>query len=724
MRDRAVRVVGIVIITLILALICFVRLFNLQIIHGTEYRAQASQRLYRAYAIPAPRGEILDRNGVPLVKNRMGYTVRIEKTDLSDDEFNKILYNAAELVATYGSEIDSIFPIVMNDKGNLEYDFTIEKNGGTREVDGVTPKKITKVERKKDSDTDDDDVSESDDELSNEDKKEALKRHEEDKKKAEQEHLEDWKKTNKLTKLDSISDIFNYYKEKYSVPNDFDDKKALAVVAVRYAMEMDNFSEKNPYTMARDISELAVQKIKEQHLDFKGVDVVIEPVRIFAQNKMASHILGRTGKIYAEEYEKMKYDGYGMHDIIGKDGLEKALEKYLKGIDGYKSVEMKNVGGTTEILEGCDPTPGNYVKLTLDSRLQKATETALLEHIMTAVGPEGAGAAIVVNPQDGGVLSMASYPTYDLATFNDDYEKLLNSKSKPLINRALNGTYSPGSTFKPLTAIAGLEGGTITPDSYITDLGKYTFYDSYQPTCLVYSSSGATHGTINVSEAIGVSCNYFFYDIGRRMGIEKIDEYATAFGLGQHTGIELDESMGILASPQEREAAGGTWYPGDVLQTAIGQSDNLFTPVQLASYIATILNKGKRLKLHLVDEIAKYGTGEVVLKKEAEVMNEKPISDSTYDAVKKGMRQVVTSGTASASFATCKYAVAGKTGTAEVPDGADNVLFAGFAPYENPEIVVVVIIEHGASSSHPASCARDIIDSYMSIKNGNDKKAD
>ncbi len=224
----------------------------------------------------------------------------------------------------------------------------------------------------------------------------------------------------------------------------------------------------------------------------------------------------------------------------------------------------------------------------------------------------------------------------------------------------------------------------------------------------MYSSAGATHGTINVSEAIGVSCNYFFDDVGRRTTIETIDDYATKFGLGQATGIELPESTGILASPEYREKMGGIWNPGDVLQAAIGQSDNMFTPAQLASYVCTILNRGRRYSLHLVNEIVDYDTGEVVFRKQPEILDDNPISESTYSAVKDGMRQVVTLGTASAAFATSKYKAAGKTGTAEVPDGEDNVLFVGFAPYDDPQIVIAVIIEHGAKYPRRSGCKRGV----------------
>ncbi len=707
MKNGFVRFYIIIATVVLLAAACAVRLVDLQIVKGSEYAEINNERLIRAYSVAAPRGEILDNKGKPLVENRTGYSIRVQKIGLNDDELNRILYSAAKLAAEYGAETESSFPIVKDENGkSLAFDFTIEENGGTRPVEGVKYPKTTEKPDEKTSD-----AKETEDKTNAGDSEEKRT-----------EKLEAWKKDNKLTDFSSAEEILDFYEKKYAVSSEYDSDTALAITAIRYAMDKASFSEKNSYKLCRDVDMAVVQQIKEQYSDFPGRDVVIEPFRSFTKGTLAAHILGRTGRIYAEEYAEMKNDGYGINDMIGKDGLEKVLEKYLKGKDGYKSVEMSRGGGVTRILQDKEPKSGNYAKLTLDRDLQEATENALKEKISQAVGT-GSGAAIAVNPKTGGVLAMASYPTYDLSTFNEDYDKLIKSKTKPLINRVLNGTYSPGSTFKPLTSVAALESGTITPDTYITDLGKYTYYPSYQPTCLVYSSSGATHGTINVSQAIGVSCNYFFYDVGRRMGIETLDQYASNFGLGQTTGIELPESTGILASPSNRESAGGVWYPGDVLQAAIGQSDNLFTPAQLASYICTLLNKGKRYSLHLVDEVVDYDTNEVVLKKEPEVLFDNPISDSTYNAVTDGMRRVVTSGTASAAFASSKYKAAGKTGTAEVPDGADNVLFVGFAPYDDPEIVVAVIIEHGASSSFSAGVAREIFDAYMQIKNGEYKSA-
>lgn len=702
-------------IVLVLALVCTIRLFDLQIINGSDYQTQANRRMVRAYSIAAPRGEMLDCNDKPIVENRIGYSIQVQKIDLSNDEVNRILYNAAALAASYGAEIESTFPIVMDEKTeNLKYDFTLEENGGTRKVEGV--KLVKAVQEKLDEEK-----AKPDEGGEEKEKEKEEKPSEEEKAKAEEEEqtkLEEWKKKNKLKDYSSPEQILEHYRKKYEISSEFADEKLLTLVAIRYAMEKSGFGEKDPYILARDVDEIVLQQIKEQFMDYPGVDMVIEPVREYSNGKMAAHILGRTGKIYAEEYAELKDKGYGMNDIIGKDGLEKILEEYLKGQDGYKSVEMDRAGGVTQILESQPPKPGNFARLTLNRDIQKVAEEALAENVIKAVGKDGAGAVIAVDPRTCGVLAMASYPAYDITTFNEKYDEMLKSKSKPLINRVLNGTYSPGSTFKPLTSIAALESGVITPGTYITDKGKYTYYDSYQPTCLVYSSSGATHGTIEVSEAIGVSCNYFFYEVGRKMGIETIDEYATKFGLGQPTGIELPESTGILASPEYREKAGGVWYPGDVLQAAIGQSDNMFTPAQLASYVCTMLNKGKRYSLHVINEVVDYDTGEVVHKFEPEVLENTPISDSTLNAVKDGMRQVVSTGTASEAFRGTKYRAGGKTGTAEVPDGADNVLFVGFAPYDDPEIVIAVIIEHGASSSFAASVAREVFDAYMEIKDG------
>ena len=679
----------------VLLLTCIIRLFDLQVAQGEEYRQTAQQRLIQAYPVKAPRGEILDRYGEAFVKNRMGYAVQIRKVEISNDDLNDLILALSDLIQQEGGALETDFPIFY-DTVNEFWGFTYTEGKESREEIKQAETDIRNAIRSEESDID----------------MEAAERLKEQQK----QRLQSWKEENKLTQYTSAKDILDSYCLKYQLASKYTDEEALTIVSVRYDMKQSGFSGNNPYVLARDVTMKTVAQIKENKEKYPGVEVEIEPIRVYAHEGLAAHLLGRCDKIYAEEYQVLKEQGYGMNDIIGKDGLEKVLEKYLKGKDGYKSISMDRSGSETEILQSQAVKPGNYAKLTLDLELQKAAETALRENITAAVDRNGAGGAIAIIPNTGEVLALASYPSYNPGTFVEDYEKLVQTKSNPLLNRVLDGTYSPGSTFKPLTAIAGLETGVIQPNTYIQDKGKYTFFPSYQPTCLIYSSKGETHGTIEVAEALGVSCNYFFFEVGRLTGIETLGEYAKRFGLGEPTGIELGESKGLMASPEHREKLGQEWYPGDVIQTAIGQSDNLFTPAQLANYIATLLNKGRRYRLHLVDEVVDYDTQEVVMRTNPEVLSDHTIQDTTFQKVTQGMRQVVTNGTAKEAFASAKYQAAGKTGTAEVPNGADNVLFVGFAPYENPEIVVAVVIEHGATSYYAANVARQIFDAYMSLK--------
>jgi len=682
-RNPSGRYLVILAIIGVLVLTCIIRLFDLQVVKGNTYRATAEKRLVQAYPVKAPRGEILDRYGEPFIRNRMGYALQLQKISIENDDLNDEILELATLVLTNGGELMTEFPIY--------YDEETEDFGYTM-TEGYTARR--RVVEARETDT------EAAEQIA----------------KAQQKALSDWKEEKKLTGYSSAREIAEYYRSRYRLSGKYTDPEALIIVSVRYDMEESGFGGSNPYILARDIGEETLQMIKENGEKYPGVAIEMEPIREYAHAGCAAHILGRCDKIYAEEYQELKSKGYGMNDIIGKDGLEKVLESYLKGTDGYKSVSMAKGGGATELLQSQAVKPGNYASLTLDLQLQLAAEKALEENITAAVSRNGAGGAIAIVPSTGEVLALASYPDYDPATFVEEYDELLASKSKPLINRVLDGLYSPGSTFKPLTAIAGLETGVITPNTYIQDKGKYTFFPGYQPTCLIYSQKKETHGYIEVAEALGVSCNYFFFEVGRLCGIETLNDYAKRFGLGEVTGIELGESKGLVAGPEHREKLGQPWYPGDVIQAAIGQSDNQFTPAQLASYIATVLNKGRRYRLHMVGEVVDYDTKEVVMRNNPEVLSETTIQDSTYDKIKAGMRQVVTNGTAKAAFETAKYQAAGKTGTAEVPDGADNVLFVGFAPYENPEIVVAVVIEHGATSHFAAKTARQIMDAYMELK--------
>ena len=585
------RFIFIYIILAIFAVICIVRLFDLQIVNGDEYKEQAENRLVRACTIKAPRGEIMDRYGVPIVTNSMGYYILLQSVDRSDNALNETISALIDICNKDEVEYFDSFPI-----SHAPYKFTFSGDNS-------------------------------------------------------EEELAKWKNENNLKKYNSAEEVINYYFEKYNISEAFDNNKARDIAAVRYTMETKNFSVMNPYTFANDISMETVQKIKECEFDLKGVSVEIEPVRQYPYGSMAAHILGRTDIIYSEEYMELRDQGYGMNDIIGKDGLEKVLEKYLKGKDGYKRVEQTRSGAVSQTLGVKEAETSNYAVLTLDVGLQQKAEEALAENIAATRGDKGydcySGAAVAVEISSGDVLAMASLPSYEPTEYTKFYNKLLKDSHKPLFNRALDGAYTPGSTFKPLVAIAALEEGLISPTDTIEDKGVYRYYaPSYQPTCLIWKNTGKTHGSINVSQAIGVSCNYFFFDVGRRLTIDTLNKYAHLFGLGEKTGIELSESQGIVAGPEYRKTRNMEWYPGDTLQAAIGQSDNMFTPAQLASYVSTILNKGNRYALRLVKEVRSYKTGEIVYKNEPKILSQAEISDATLEAVKDGMRRVTEDGTA------------------------------------------------------------------------------
>lgn len=641
-------------------IVCAAQLVNLQIINGDSYRESIINQTERSYPITASRGEIFDTYGRPLVTNRMGYYIRIQDMSARDKELNETIAVLLGIMRENEAEFIDNFPI----KGDpYEFDFP----------DASDPEK----------------------------------------------EIKNWKKENDFSEKLSAKKIMDELIKKYNISDEYDNATKRDIVSVRFEMEKKNFTVVTPYTFATDISEEVVQKVTERGFEMTGVSVEVEPMREYVSGTMAAHILGRTGIIYAEEYEELKDKGYGINDIIGKEGIEKILESYLKGKDGSMMVKQNNRGSVEQVLSEIPPETDNYAVLTIDSKLQEVTEKSLEENIAAARADKGydafSGAAIAVEIKTGEVLAIASYPGYDPVSYNENYNELSKDETNPLFNRALNGVYTPGSTFKPLTAIAALEEGVITPTGTIECEGVYKYYaPSFQPTCLIWKS-GQTHEHLTVSEALGVSCNYFFYEAGRRTGIEKLNEYAKKFGLGEKTGIELSESPGILASPEYRDKLDMQWYPGDTIQAAIGQSDNMFTPAQLASYIATILNKGTRYSLRIVKEVRSYDTDKIVYKTEPEVLDKTEISDSTFAAVKEGMRRVTDDGTASAVFDAFPIAVGGKTGTAEVSSGSDNVLFVGFAPYDNPQIAVAVVIEHGASSRYPSMVARDMFSSYLGL---------
>ena len=402
-------------------------------------------------------------------------------------------------------------------------------------------------------------------------------------------------------------------------------------------------------------------------------------------------------------------DGHFAGAVVGS----RAVRQYTTNQEGKITSELYSI----------EPEPGGAVALTIDIDFQAAVEEALARSVEAMAAEDGiedrGAAAAVVSVADSEILALGTYPSYSQRTYVEDYAALSEDPRHPFVNRAISSAYAPGSTFKPLTAIAGLESGIITPSTIINTLGRYMYYydphpaRSYTPSCWLYKQSGGRHGRINVTQAIYHSCNYFFYEIGRLMGIDTLDEYAKAFGLGEHTGIELGETTGTLAGPAYSQSQGQTWYGGNTLQAAIGQSDNTFTPLQLANYIATFLRGGVRLDAHLLKEVDAYDGSGVLYSHQPEILSEIAVDGANIAAVKQGMGDLVSKGSVSRQFASCVVSAGAKTGSAQTGDTNANGVFVCFAPFDEPEIAVAVVIEKGKAGSALASTAVEILNAYF-----------
>lgn len=658
-----------------LGMLCAVgcKLFTLQIIDGKSYKNIAENRITTSITEKAPRGAIYDRYGVPLVTNEVGYSVIIQRAGMTGGEFNKVIEKTTALIKNNGCDYYDELPISYE-----PYEFNFEDENG----DGST-----------------------------DDEKQAW-------------FDKNLYKDKYITSDMSADMVMQKFKEIYKIDSSYNEDQARRVIGARYEADLGGFSSVTPYTLADNVNVDIVTRIKESKDEYKGVSVTNSYVRKYDKPGTATHLLGRVGRINAEEYEKKKQEGYGMNDVVGKQGIELWAEAYLKGTDGSMGT-LSTVSGEDGVIEKNDPIPGNYLVLTIDSDLQEYTEQSLERTINSIAGSGGkgsdcnAGAAVVIDVKTGDLLTCASYPSYDMSSFNEDYSKLLKDDRKPMWNRAVSGTYSPGSTFKPLSAIAALQSGNLRVNEIIVDEGVYKYYDDYQPACWIWNGYHTTHGPVNVSQAIENSCNYFFYEVGRRMGIGTLDEYAAKFGLGQKTGVELyEETAGHMASPEYKKevvsnATDSSWFGGDTLQAAIGQSYSLFTPIQLANYTATIANGGTRRKVNLIKSVRSSVDGSVVKEFTPQTVEQIDMSSRVLNAVKEGMRKVTDEGSAKNIFQGYSIAVGGKTGTAQIGKGSDNALFIAYAPFDNPQIAVAVVLEHGAAGTNAAYVARDIFDKYF-----------
>ena len=540
-------------------------------------------------------------------------------------------------------------------------------------------------------------------------------------------------------------ELMAFFRARYKIDSIYDNEETRKIAGMRYAINSRYIVASSEYIFVEDASLALITRLLES--DFPGVEVKTSYVREY-ETTGAAHILGYIGLMNAEEYTKYKTKGYSMDAKVGKEGAEVAFEEYLHGVDGEVEVTKTADGSVVRKVYTEEPIPGNNVYLTIDILLQEAVERILdsgIERIMEdraklneeairdgkldeILGEITGAGMVMMDVKTGEPLAIASWPTFDLATLMDNYAEIATDEGKPLFNRALSGTYAPGSTFKPVTAIACLtepETG-VTVNTTIEDEGVYREFadQGYAPKCWAYGVQ-PLHGSVNVSGAIAVSCNYFFYSIGRYLGIDLLADYAKRFGLGVPTGIELPESVGVMSTQEYKvQLTGASWYIGDTIQASIGQSYNLFTPLQMATYISTVANSGERHTASILKRVTTYDYAETVYTREPIVLSRVESAEENYEAVRYGMYLVSTQkdGSAVDTFGNYHIPVASKTGTAQIGEGkTNNGIFVCFAPYDDPEVAVAIMVEHGKSGATIAFMAREALDAYFSIKETSEK---
>lgn len=649
-----------------------IRLFDWQIINSDKYKVISEQSTSYTEVSDATRGEILDVNGKELAINKTAYNIAINKIYVQENTTNDIINTLLDLCSVCKTKWIDTLPIVVDgDTISFETD-------STAEVEYITGESML-------NDTD----------------------------------------------LIEASDILFALAERYKV----EDIESLArkrdIISVRYNMERTGYSYSKAYVFAEKISEEAVAIISERTQSITGVEIRVTNERVIKNGTLIPHVLGVVGSLSSEEYEERKDDGYSMDDVIGKFGIEAAMEDQLRGKSGTKTIVKDENGNIVSETESVKAEPGNTVYLTIDSNVQSVANYSLQKNIDKARA-EGysevnsarasnkeqqsrlgedcyCGGAVMLSVKDNSVIAAASAPNYDISKYYDpEYNAWLNTNEhSPMFSRTFDGSFSPGSAFKPCVALAGLQEKEIKTNTTITCTKHYDYYPKDVVNCM------GTHGSIALHSAMTYSCNYYFAEVGRRLGATTLYMYAEKFGLGVKTGLEIDESIGVLAG---RDST--TWYEGNTVQAAIGQSDNTFTPMQLATYTSAIANNGIRYKTHMVRKVVNYERDEVVEyndPKEPVVLADAGLSKKNLAAVKSSMRSVVTSGTATLVSAYPK-AVAGKTGTAENA-GSDHVIFVCYAPYNKPEVAVAVVLEHGAKGKYAMYTAMDMMDAYFYDKN-------
>ena len=653
------------------------KLYKLQIIEGNAYYEASINSITSHETIIAARGNILDRYGRLLVSNRNCNNLLINNDELFEQaDPNTIILKMCAIITKNGDSYNDELPITTT----APFEFTSN-------------------------------ISE-----------------------LQQTQLNAWLDANGLPSDATATEILAKMRTRYDIDGNYTAEDLRIIAGVRYGINIRYVINTSDYTFAEDVSISTITELMEA--DLPGFDVQVSYIREY-NTIHAAHILGYTGLMTAEEYEIYQELGYPLNATVGKSGAEYAFEPLLHGTNGVSEITRNIDGIVTSTVYSTPPKPGNNIYLTIDTELQAMAESTLTEYIEGTNEQREAtneqlvtqqkyneveelitgGSIVALDVNTGEPLCIANYPTYDLTTFLEDYEKLLEDDRLPLVDRALTGMYSPGSTFKPCVALAALNERIIGADSQITCahiIDKYADA-GYAPRCT------GTHGAITVTQALTYSCNVFFFELGDKMGINTIDKYASLLGLGQPTGIELPESSGRMASPETKAALfpgtrDASWYAADTLMTAIGQSITGVTPLQLARYTAAVANCGNVYSSSILKSASSYDYSESAYERKAELTSKVDAPDYVWSLIHEGMRGAVTEGTARQEFYGFPYTVAAKTGTTETGSTSDDAFFICYAPYEDPEIAVVVALENGAHGASLGGMAREILEYYFNFK--------
>ena len=655
------------------------KLYDLQIIE-TGGKTDNISTFETRTRVKGVRGNILDTNGNVLVTNRASYDLVVNHYVLTSSASpNQTLYQLVQLCKARGIEYTDRLPITKE----APYEYTLDEYNTTWQGYFQT----FLMER----DNIDSDIS--------------------------------------------APLLMEKLKQSYSIPKEWSEEDARLVLGLRYELSLRQYvGTLSNYVFISDVNSDTLAAVME--LNIPGMNVETTTVREYS-TKYASHILGYVGAMNKEQWENYKEKGYSMDAHVGQTGLEQAFEEYLHGIDGTRVDVVTKSGQLVRSYYETEPQAGKNVQISVDLKLQAVAEDSLETTIANlrdpATNPEkdgrdaGGAAVVAMNVKTGQVLVCASYPTYDLSTLFDNYTELLEDKTAPLFNRALQAAYPPGSTYKMSMVVAGIDSGEIKPNTYIEDKGVFTKYPGFSPKCLRYSSQGKTHGSIDCTDALKCSCNYFFYVLGDKVGLSDMDDTAKGLGLGESTGIELYEATGHRANPETKAKLytgdDAKWYQGDQILAAIGQSENKFTPIQLCSYVTTLVNQGTRYKATFLDRVVSSDYRSVFLESSVQIQSKMEMSDAAHQAVAEGMRKVanVSGGTAYKIFKDYPITVCAKTGTAQtgIANSSDNGAFVCYAPAEDPEIAIVVYGEKAGHGSSLGEVARSILDSYFDLGSNN-----